>query len=82
MHTAYVFSIRVCVMDIVAGGAEANAGRRRGRKVIDALVRKTKEWLGKCKIGMRRETARGRLGDGLAMGRKSIICSGQSPAQP
>jgi len=59
-------------------------GRRVGSK-IDALVRKTKEWLGKCKIGMsdKSETAReGRLGKRLAMRRKPIICSGQSHAQP
>ena len=32
VHTAHVFSIRVCVVDIAAGWAEANAGRRRGEE--------------------------------------------------
>ena len=50
-------------MDMAAGKAEADAGRRGVRRVgskIDALVGKTKEWLGKCKIGMsdKSETAR------------------------
>jgi hypothetical protein len=66
VHTAHVFSIRGCVMDMPAGRAEANAGRRRAK--IDALVRKTKEWLGKCKIGMsdKNETARGEVRKALA----------------
>jgi hypothetical protein len=44
------------------GRCRSNKGRRVGSK-IDALVRKTKEWLGKCKIGMsdKSETARGEV---------------------
>jgi len=72
VHPAHVFSIRVCVKNMAAGGAEANAGRRVGPK-INALVRKTKEWLGKCKIGMsdKSETARGEVRKGFGYAAKT-----------
>jgi hypothetical protein len=45
---------------------QAKKGRRVESK-IDALVKKTKEWLGKCKIGMsdKSETARGEVRKGF-----------------
>jgi hypothetical protein len=48
------------------------------------ISEETKEWLGKCKIGMsdKSETARGEVRKGLATRRKPIICSEQSRAQP
>jgi hypothetical protein len=45
VHTSFVFSTRVCVMNSAAGGAEANAGRKNCRRVgpkINALVGKQK----------------------------------------
>ena|ERR1700679_3603654 len=49
---------------------------KRGRKVrskVDALVRKTKEWLGKCKIGMsdKSETVRGEVRKGFGYTEKN-----------
>jgi hypothetical protein len=75
-HTAYVFSTRVCVMNMTAGGAEANAGRKKARGVgpkVNALVRETEGWLGKCKIGMsdKSETARGEVRKGFGYAAKT-----------
>ena len=38
VHAAYIFSIRVCVMNIAARGAEANANRRRGKRRVGSKI--------------------------------------------